>query len=217
MVRRDAGSVATGHGRSGHRGRLKCLPGHRLALTRRLREPYNSGVCGERGILTYRDYEALPDDGRRYELHEGALSVAPGPGTRHLVYVDRTRAHLVSARAIEGPPTLAVEILSPSTTTIDRRTKLRLYRRFDPDARTIEAYALFEGDYVLAARATGAAPAALPPLPRSRSRSICPLALSAGHGPGHGPGRQLSHAPWALSRDRLSRYGCGRSRAPALC
>jgi Uma2 family endonuclease len=181
-------------------------------LTRRLREPYNSGVSGERGILTYRDYEALPDDGRRYELHEGALSVTPAPGTRHqrvssalnsilkahvtahglgevlyapidviladstivqpdLVYVDRTRAHLVSARAIEGPPTLAVEILSPSTTTIDRRTKLRLYRRFavpyywivDPDSRTIEAYALSEGDYALAAQAAGDAPAALPP------------------------------------------------------
>ena len=33
--------------------------------------------------LTYRDYAALPDDGRRYELHRGELSVTPGPGTRH--------------------------------------------------------------------------------------------------------------------------------------
>ena len=33
--------------------------------------------------LTYEDYAALPDDGRRYELHEGELSVTPSPGTRH--------------------------------------------------------------------------------------------------------------------------------------
>ena len=33
--------------------------------------------------LTYEDYAALPDDGRRYELHEGELSVTPSPGTSH--------------------------------------------------------------------------------------------------------------------------------------
>ncbi len=36
-----------------------------------------------RAVLTYSDYAALPDDGRRYELHRGELSVTPGPGTRH--------------------------------------------------------------------------------------------------------------------------------------
>ena len=29
--------------------------------------------------LTYRDYEALPNDGRRYEIHDGELSVTPPP------------------------------------------------------------------------------------------------------------------------------------------
>lgn len=33
--------------------------------------------------LTYRDYEALPDDGRRYEIHEGELSVTPAPSPKH--------------------------------------------------------------------------------------------------------------------------------------
>ncbi|MET0851575.1 MAG: Uma2 family endonuclease [Candidatus Rokuibacteriota bacterium] len=33
--------------------------------------------------LTYADYTALPDDGRRYELHNGELWVTPAPGTRH--------------------------------------------------------------------------------------------------------------------------------------
>ena len=36
-----------------------------------------------RAVLTYSDYAALPDDGRRYELHRGELSVTPAPGTRH--------------------------------------------------------------------------------------------------------------------------------------
>lgn len=165
-------------------------------------------------VLTYKDYEALPADGRRYEIHEGELSVTPAPGTRHqrilghlyhllrphvdsrglgevllspvdcilsdstivqpdLVYLDPTRAHLVSARGIEGPPTLAIEILSPSTTNIDRSTKHQLYRRFeipyywivDPEARTVEAYGLAEGAYQLLQRASGAAAVALPPFP----------------------------------------------------
>src|SRR3989449_8398937 len=34
-------------------------------------------------VLTYKDYEALPADGRRYEIHDGELSVTPAPGTRH--------------------------------------------------------------------------------------------------------------------------------------
>lgn len=37
----------------------------------------------ERVILTYKDYEALPADGRRYEIHEGELSVTPAPSPRH--------------------------------------------------------------------------------------------------------------------------------------
>jgi Uma2 family endonuclease len=32
-----------------------------------------------RVVLTYKDYEALPADGRHYELHEGELSVTRTP------------------------------------------------------------------------------------------------------------------------------------------
>ena len=80
-----------------------------------------------------------------------------------IVYVATDRAGAVSARGVEGPPTLAVEILSPSTVQVDRHTKLQLYARYrvpyywivDPDARAVEAYALREGAYVLAARVAG--------------------------------------------------------------
>ena len=153
-------------------------------------------MARQRVILTYKDYEALPPDGRRYELHDGELSVTPAPSPRHqrilrnlsaiiwqhvrtrglgellfapidcilsettvvqpdLAYLDTTRLSLVSARGIEGPPTLIVEVLSPSTVLVDRSAKRQLYARHgvpyygivDPEARAIEGYFLSEGAY----------------------------------------------------------------------
>ena len=34
-------------------------------------------------VLTYEDYAALPADGRRYEIHDGELSVTPAPSPQH--------------------------------------------------------------------------------------------------------------------------------------
>ena len=39
----------------------------------------------QRVILTYKEYEALPADGRRYEIHEGELSVTPAPSPQHQI------------------------------------------------------------------------------------------------------------------------------------
>lgn len=168
-------------------------------------------------LLTYHDYAALPDDGRRYELHDGALSVTPSPGTRHqrisanlgdmlrayvkerglgevlyapldvilsettvvqpdLVWIDASRRGLVTERGVEGPPALVVEILSPSSRTIDRVTKPHLYARHgvphlwlvDPEARVVEAFALEGGRYVLLEQAVGPGPRGLPPFPDLR-------------------------------------------------
>jgi len=167
-----------------------------------------------RSVLTYADFVQLPDDGRRYELHEGELSVTPAPGRPHqrilgnlhlilaphvrasgrgelmlspfdcimtdttvvepdLVYVDDRRRALLSDRALEGAPTLAVEIISPSSRTIDRRRKLGLYARHgveyywivDPDARTIDAFQLVGDAYEVCGRLTGTEHAVLPPFP----------------------------------------------------
>ncbi len=164
--------------------------------------------------LTYADYAAIPNDGKRYELHEGELSVTPAPGTRHqtvvlnlvvlltqhvkhvqlgqvfvspidcilsettvvqpdVVFVERSRATAISERGIEGPPTLVIEVLSPSTIQIDRGVKGQLYAKHrvpyywivDPERRTIEAFALSGEGYQPAGRLEGERAAGLPPFP----------------------------------------------------
>jgi len=69
----------------------------------------------------------------------------------------------VSARGIEGPPALLVEVLSPSSRQIDRSTKAKRYAALgvvhywilDPEARRIECYRAAGGTYALAAEAEG--------------------------------------------------------------
>ena len=169
-----------------------------------------------RVAMTYQDYVALPDDGKRYEIHDGELCEMAAPTSLHqillgnlfrvldahvrarrlglvivspldvilsdrptettilqpdIVFLERARLGLVSQRAIEGPPTLAVEILSPSTAVIDRTRKRALYARYgvphlwfvDPETREIEAHVLDAGIYRLARRESGAEPVDLPP------------------------------------------------------
>ena len=90
-----------------------------------------------------------------------------------LVYVDEARLPLLSERALEGSPTLAIEVLSPSSISIDRRRKLALYAAHDvpwywivdPEARTIESLHLEGGAYRLDATLDGDAPRALSPFP----------------------------------------------------
>jgi Uma2 family endonuclease len=168
----------------------------------------------QRVVLTYREYEALPADGRRYEIHEGELSVTPAPSPQHqmisrnlfrildahvrakgigevlyspidvilsdtsivqpdIVYLDPTRLGAISHRGIEGAPTLAIEVLSPTTTLIDRSTKPQLYARHavpffwlvDPEGRTVDAFVLGAQGYTLAVRAFGTEPVGPPPFP----------------------------------------------------
>ena len=124
-----------------------------------------------RTALTYQDYVALPDDGKRYEIHDGELSVTPAPSSLHqivlfrlakvldahvtardrglimvapldvilsdkssettilrpdIIYLDSDRLAALHMRGVEGAPTLAVEILSPSTAVMDLTRKREL-------------------------------------------------------------------------------------------
>jgi Uma2 family endonuclease len=49
---------------------------------------------GVKTTLTYADYVALPNDGNRYEIHDGELSVTPAPGRKHQRVVLRLAAML---------------------------------------------------------------------------------------------------------------------------
>lgn len=162
--------------------------------------------------LTYRDYEALPNDGKRYEIHDGELYVTAAPTSDHqivsmrlsaflhghvearqlgivltapldviladttilqpdIVYLDRERRRALAKRGVEGPPTLVIEILSPSTAVADRGIKRQLCARYgvphfwivDIAARAIDAYVLREGEYVRITTASGSEPIDLAP------------------------------------------------------
>src|SRR5437867_11838082 len=89
-----------------------------------------------------------------------------------LDYIERTRREIVTERAIEGAPTLVVEVHSPSTDARDRGVKQALYARYgvpfywivDPEARTVQALRLSGESYEPAGRLDETTPAALPPL-----------------------------------------------------
>ena len=81
-----------------------------------------------------------------------------------IVYVARDRLGIVAERGVEGAPTLAIEVISPSTRARDRDAKRELYARHgvpffwivDPETRSIDAYVLRSGAYVVEGQAAGA-------------------------------------------------------------
>lgn len=74
-----------------------------------------------------------------------------------LIFVSNERREIITDRALEGSPTLIIEILSPTTEQTDRVTKAQLYAKYgvphywllDPDQHTFEAYELAGDHYVI--------------------------------------------------------------------
>jgi Uma2 family endonuclease len=88
-----------------------------------------------------------------------------------LLFFAKGRLHLIGDKAMEGPPDLAVEVLSPSSMQTDRKDKAKLYAAgkvkyywiVDPKQRTIEAYRLRGGKYIGRVRGSGSDVVQLPP------------------------------------------------------
>jgi Uma2 family endonuclease len=102
-----------------------------------------------------------------------------------LLVLLRDRAALVGDKNIAGPPTLVIEIASPSTRTRDREMKRDLYARFgvleywlvDPDERTVTIFGgLQRGRYEReAATSERAVSATIPTLAVDLSALIAPV------------------------------------------
>ena len=152
----------------------------------------------------YNDLLAMPEDGRRYEIHGGELVVVPSALPCHqiavielvtllreygrrsggialaapldlvldehnvvqpdVVFFREERRHLVQPYAVtRAAPDIAVEVLSPSTASVDRGRKMRMFARYgvpefwivDPVRLEIEVHVLEDGAYRRAQLATG--------------------------------------------------------------
>ena len=72
-----------------------------------------------------------------------------------LIIIGAAKFHLITRRAIEGVPDVAVEILSPSSEDRDRFIKRKLFERLqipeywvvDPEASSLTVYRFHEGSY----------------------------------------------------------------------
>ncbi len=104
-----------------------------------------------------------------YEVFTAPLDIRMGPDTVVQPDVLVAATASVTERRIEGPPVLAVEVLSPSTRDFDLGTKLLRYQRagtaaywvIDPHEPSLRAWELRAGTYTEVAHVTGDQPAEL--------------------------------------------------------
>lgn len=74
-----------------------------------------------------------------------------------MLFFSKDRLHLIGEKAMEGPPDLAVEVISPSSIRADRTDKFNQYQKarvphywiVDPRQRSVEAYKLTRTKYRL--------------------------------------------------------------------
>lgn len=92
-----------------------------------------------------------------------------------LLFFTKARQHLVEPdEAIDGPPDLCVEVVSPSSGTIDRRDKFRQYAEggvqhywiLDPQRKVLEGFKLKGKKYLPVGRGEGSDIVTLPPFPK---------------------------------------------------
>ncbi len=89
-------------------------------------------------------------------------------------FIRKSRLHVIGDTAIEMPPDLAIEVVSPTSVNIDKKDKFKLYAAskvkdywiVDPKTRTIEAYHLTRGKFIGQLRGSGSDVVKLPPFER---------------------------------------------------
>ena len=72
-----------------------------------------------------------------------------------ILFISAARAGIITEANVQGAPDLVVEVLSPSTESLDKGYKRELYARHgvgeywlvDPDARTVTVLRLGDGEY----------------------------------------------------------------------
>lgn len=81
-----------------------------------------------------------------------------------ILFVSRERAQIITEENVRGAPDLVIEILSPSTAEMDRKTKFRLYEKYGvreywlvaPDAEIVQIFALRANGFELVGNYSGA-------------------------------------------------------------
>jgi Uma2 family endonuclease len=90
-----------------------------------------------------------------------------------IIFFSKPRLHLVGPKSMEGPPDLCVEIISPSSETIDKVDKYEQYEAagvshywiIDPANRTATAFRLQDGKYTPAGQGRNDDVVRFPPFP----------------------------------------------------
>jgi Uma2 family endonuclease len=90
-----------------------------------------------------------------------------------ILYFSEGRTHLVGENAMQGPPDLAVEVVSPSSVEIDRRDKflqyaaagIAFYWIVDPQHKTLEAWRLEGRQYLPVGKGQNFETVQFPPFP----------------------------------------------------
>lgn len=88
-----------------------------------------------------------------------------------LLFFAKDRLHLIGEKAMEGPPDLCIEVLSPSSRRIDRRDKFAQYEAagvmhywmLDPETKALDGFKLVNGKYQPTGSARGNETIHLPP------------------------------------------------------
>lgn len=95
-----------------------------------------------------------------FEVH---LSETSKPVQPDVLFIRKERQPAPSTQVFEGVPDLIVEVISPSSIRLDRKTKFDAYEQYgvaeywlvDPKLRGVEVYTLSNSEYALLGQYTG--------------------------------------------------------------